>query len=74
MLLLLHVMAMRSPTVRSMSRWLRKSDVNSELTIPIASVVAKPLTALEPKNISTRAAIMVVILESRMVQKAFENN
>ena len=39
----------------------------------MASVVAKPLTALDPKNMSTRAAIIVVILASRMVQKAFAN-
>ena len=56
-----------------MRRWLKKSDVNNELTIPIARVVANPRTALDPKKIRTTAAIIVVMFESKIVHRAFEN-
>jgi hypothetical protein len=39
--------------------------------IPIASVMAKPLTGPEPIKYKTIAAIKVVILESRIVVKTF---
>ena len=48
-------------------------EVKREQAIPTARVTAKPFTALVPSIISTTAAMIVVTLESIMVQKALEN-
>ena len=42
-----------------------------EITIPSASVCAKPFMVPEPIKPSTAAAISVVILPSRMAERAF---
>ena len=51
-------------------KWLKYKDVNRELAIPIARVIANPLTLLLPSVDNTRAAIIVVTFESIIVQKA----
>ena len=47
-----------------------KSEVKREQPIPTARVTAKPFTALVPNTIRTTAAMIVVTLESIIVQKA----
>ena len=44
--------------------------VNMEHTTPMVSVMAKPLMVPAPKIISTRPAMMVVMLESRIAENA----
>ena len=46
--------------------------VNIEVTIPIESVMAKPLTGPVPITYKIRAAINVVILASNIVINALE--
>ena len=48
------------------------SAVNMESTIPIASVLAKPLTVPEPRKYRTAAAIRVVMFPSRIADSALE--
>ena len=50
-----------------------KSAVIREIIIPMAKVVAKPFTVPEPRIYSTAAAIRVVMLPSKIADRAFSN-
>ena len=50
-----------------------KRAVIKEMIIPIAKVVAKPLTVPEPRIYNTAAAIKVVMLPSKIADRAFSN-
>ena len=52
--------------------WVRVIAVNMEITTPSPRVMAKPLMLPVPKQNSTAEAIIVVILESKIVVKARE--
>ena len=47
--------------------------VNIEVTIPIESVIAKPLTGPVPITYKIKAVINVVIFASKIVMNALEN-
>ena len=57
-------------SIRSKSRRVRNTAVNSVVKIPIASVMAKLLMAPEPCQNRMRATKSVVMLESKIAENA----
>src|SRR6478735_8234966 len=64
------VLTRRPPKTRPTSTWVTMTEVNIEVTMPIAKVIAKPLIGPEPKAIRPNAAIRWVTLASRIVAQA----